>query len=170
MNINILLRNILRFVTLAFIQVFIFNNIHITDLGIIPVIYILYIILLPFETPNWLIMTLAFLIGFTIDIFSNTLGLNAAASVFVAFIRPGLLNSLAPRDGYEIGSFPRIYYQGITWFFKYASSLILIHQIAYYLLESFGFENFFIMIFKIIIASIISIILIVISQYIVFRK
>ena len=109
MSINILLRNIGRFIALAFIQVFIFNNIHLTNYGIVPVVYILYIILLPFETPKWLVMVLAFLIGISIDVFSDTLGLNAATSVLIAFIRPGVLNSLAPRDGYEIGSFPRIY-------------------------------------------------------------
>ena len=170
MSINILLRNITRFIALVFIQVFIFNNIHLTGLGVIPIIYILYIILLPFETPKWLVMILAFLIGFSIDIFSDTLGLNAAASVLIAFIRPVILNYLAPRDGYEIGSFPRVYYLGVNWFIKYASSLVLIHQLAYYLLESFSFESFFIIFFKIIIASIISILLIIISQYIIFRK
>lgn len=170
MSINILLRNIARFIALVFIQIFIFNNIHITGFGIVPVIYILYIILLPFETPKWLVMILAFLIGFSIDVFSDTLGLNAAAGVLIAFIRPGILNYLAPRDGYEIGSFPRIYYQGANWFLKYASSLVLVHQITYYLLESFSFESFFIIFFKIVISSIVSLILIIISQYIIFRK
>jgi len=170
MSINILLRNIWRFIALVLVQVFIFNNIHLTGYGLVPVIYILYIILLPFETPNWLVIILAFLIGLSIDIFSDTLGLNAASSVLIAFIRPGILNYLAPRDDYEIGSFPRIYYQGVMWFLKYASSLVVIHQIAYYFLESFSFENFFIILFKIFIASIISLMFIIISQYIIFRK
>ena len=170
MSINILLRNITRFIALVLAQVFIFNNIHMTGFGVVPVIYLLYIILLPFETPKWLEMVLAFLIGFSIDVFSNTLGLNAAASVLIAFIRPVILNKLAPRGGYEIGSFPRIYYQGANWFVKYASSLVLIHQLAYFLLESFSFESFLIMLFKITIAGTVSIILIIISQYIIFRK
>ncbi len=170
MSINILLRNIGRFIALVFLQVFIFNNIELTNYGVVPVIYVLYIILLPFETPNWLLIILAFLIGFIIDVFSDTLGLNAATSVLIAFVRPGILNSLAPRDGYEIGSFPRIYYQGANWFLKYALSLVIIHQLAYYLLESFGFESIFIILFKVVLASIVSLILIIISQYIVFQK
>lgn len=170
MSINILLRNIIRFIALVFIQVFIFNNIHLTSYGVIPIVYTLYIILLPFETPKWLVMILAFLIGFIVDVFSDTLGLNAAASVLIAFIRPVILNYLASRDGYEIGTFPRVYYQGINWFLKYALSLTLVHQLAYYLLESLGFENIFIILFKVVLASIVSLILIIISQYIVFRK
>jgi len=170
MSINILIRNIGRFVILVLIQVFIFNNIHLTSYGVVPIVYILYIILLPFETPKWLVMILAFFIGISIDIFSDTMGLNAAASVLIAFIRPGLLNYLAPRDGYEIGSFPRIYYQGAQWFLKYATTLVLAHQITYYMLEAFGFDSFWIILYKIFIASLISMILIVISQYTIFRK
>jgi hypothetical protein len=170
MSINILLRNIGRFIALIFIQIFIFNNIHLTALGVVPVVYILYIILLPFETPKWMVLLLAFLVGISIDIFSDTLGLNAAASVLIAFVRPGILNLLSPRDGYETGSFPRIYYQGANWFIKYALTLVILHQLTYYMLESFSFENFFSILFKIIIASFASIILIVVSQYVFFRK
>ncbi|OQY04991.1 MAG: rod shape-determining protein MreD [Bacteroidetes bacterium 4572_117] len=170
MSINILLRNIGRFVALVFIQVFIFNNIHLTDYGIIPAVYIIYVILLPFETPNWMVMVLAFLIGFSIDVFSDTLGLNAAASVLIAFVRPGMLNLLAPRDGYDIGTFPRIYYMGQLWFLKYASALVIIHQITYYIFESFGLEDFFVSLLKIVIASFVTLILIYFSQYIFFRK
>ena len=170
MSINILIRNIGRFLILVVLQIFIFNNIHISSYGVVPVVYILYIILLPFETPKWLVMILAFFLGLTVDIFSDTMGINAAASVLVAFVRPGLLNYLSPRDGYEIGSFPRIYYQGLNWFLKYAVSLVFLHQIAYYLIESFGFDNFFILMYKITIAAIISLLFILLSQYTVFRK
>jgi len=170
MSINILARNIGRFLILVLIQVFIFNNIHLTSYGVVPVVYILYIILLPFETPKWLVMLLAFAMGLSIDIFSDTMGLNAAASVLIAFIRPGLLNYLSPRDGYEIGSFPRVYYQGINWFLKYTVTLVLAHQIFYYLLEAFGFDSIWVIFYKIFIASLISLILIVISQYTIFRK
>jgi len=170
MSINILLKNLGRFIVLVFIQVFIFNNIHITAYGVIPAIYIIYIIILPFETPKWMVLILAFLIGFTIDMFSDTLGLNTSASVLIAFIRPGILNSLAPRDGYETGSFPRVYYQGVGWFLKYASVLVTVHQLAYYLLESFNFDNIAVILLKALVGSIISLILVIVSQYIVFRK
>ena len=170
MSINILLRNIGRFLILAFLQVFIFNNIHITSYGIIPAVYIIYIIILPFETPKWMVLILAFLIGLSIDIFSDSLGLNTSASVLIAFVRPWILNSLSPRDGYETGSFPRVYYQGINWFVSYAAIMVIVHQIIYYLLDSFSFENFIIIIFKIVIGTLISLVIAIVSQYIIFRK
>ncbi|MBN1252932.1 MAG: hypothetical protein JXR51_13105 [Bacteroidales bacterium] len=170
MSINIIYRNIIRFFILIFLQIFIFNNINVTSFGIIPFVYILYIILSPFETPNWLLLITAFFLGLLIDIFSDTLGLNSSASVLIAFIRPWILNSLSPRDGYEVSTFPRIYYQGLVWFIKYAAILILFHQIAYYFLDAFGFDNLGLTLIKVIIGSFITLSIIVLSQYIVYRK
>jgi len=170
MNINILYRNIIRFLILIFLQIFIFNNINVSSLGVVPFVYIIIIILLPFETPNWLLIIVAFFLGLFVDIFSDTMGLNASATVLIAFVRPWILNSLSPRDGYEIGTFPRVYYQGLGWFLKYISILIVIHQIVYYFLESFGFSNFGYTLMKVILGSFITIFIITLSQYIVYRK
>jgi len=170
MSINILYRNIIRFLILIFLQIFIFNNITVSSLGVIPFVYIIIIILLPFETPNWLLIIVAFFLGLFVDIFSDTMGLNASATVLIAFVRPWVLNSLSPRDGYETLTFPRVYYQGLTWFLKYASILIVIHQIVYYFLEAFGFSNLGFTFMKIIFGSFITIFIITLSQYIVYRK
>lgn len=170
MNINIFSRNVVRFLILVLLQVFVFNNIGVLGLGVGPAFFVLYILLLPFETPGWLVMLLAFSIGLIIDIFSDTIGLNTAASVFAAFVRPLVLRSLAPRDGYEAGTFPRVHYMGINWFIKYASVIVLSHQLLYYLLENFSFAQFGIMLIKIIIGSFYSLLLIVVSQFIIYRK
>lgn len=67
------LQNIIRFVLLVLAQVLILNNIQF--LGYInPYIYILFIFSLPYRTPQWLILSLAFILGLTIDIFSKTWG------------------------------------------------------------------------------------------------
>ena len=80
---NQILKNIIRFVVLVFIQVAILNNIQISGF-INPYMYVLFILLLPFETPNWILLVLSFFLGLSIDIFSNTLGMHASASVFMA--------------------------------------------------------------------------------------
>ena len=170
MNINILYRNIIRFLILIFLQIFIFNNINVTSLGVIPFVYVLLILLLPFETPNWLLMVVAFSLGLFVDIFSNTLGLNASASVLMASVRPWVLNALSSRDGYELTTFPRIYYQGFPWFLKYSVILITTHQFAYYFLEAFGLNNLGFTLIKIVIGTFITLSIIIISQYIVYRK
>jgi len=170
MNISLIISNVIRFFILIFLQIFIFNNVNISNLGVIPFVYIIVIILLPFEIPNWLLIITAFFLGLFVDIFSNTMGQNASATVLIAFFRPWILNYLAPRDGYEISSIPSIYYQGFVWFLKYTSILIVLHQFVYYFLEAFGFSNFGFTIVKTLLGSFISIIMITLSQYIVFRK
>ncbi len=170
MNINIIVNNVIRFFILIFLQIFIFNNVNVSSFEVIPFVYIIVIILLPFETPNWLLITTAFFLGLFVDIFSNTMGQNASATVLIAFFRPWILNYLSPRGGYEVSSIPSIYYQGMGWFLKYASILIVLHQLVFYFLEVFGFSNFGFIIIKIFLGSFISIFIITLSQYIVFRK
>ena len=84
--IRIILSNLLRFIFLVFIQVFLLKNIGYYNLST-PFLYILFILLLPFETPNWLLFIVAFLIGLTIDTFYDTLGINEAACTVLAFVR-----------------------------------------------------------------------------------
>ena len=91
---SILFKNILRFVLLVLIQVFVLNNIRINGY-INPHLYVLFILLLPFETPGWLLLVSSFSIGLSIDLFAHTPGLNAAASTFIAFIRPGFIRILS---------------------------------------------------------------------------
>jgi rod shape-determining protein MreD len=167
--INVLPRNIVRFFLLILVQVFVFNNIEISGY-VNPYIYILFLILLPFETPPWLTLLLGFVLGFTIDIFAETIGMHSAATVFVAFIRPYVLSYFAPRDGYESGTFPRISYYGLLWFFKYATILVLAHHFILFYLEMFSFHDFFATFLRVLLSTLFSSFLIIVSQYFIFRN
>ena len=79
--IKIYLRNILRFVVLVLIQVLVINNLQLSSY-VDPFIYVLFILLLPFETPGWILLLFAFSLGLTIDMFSDTAGVHASATVF----------------------------------------------------------------------------------------
>ncbi|MCK4663041.1 MAG: rod shape-determining protein MreD [Bacteroidales bacterium] len=167
--IKIYLRNIWRFIFLVLIQVLILNNIQLSGF-INPYFYILFIILMPFETPKWILIVLSFFLGLSIDIFCDTLGMHASASVFIAFLRPLILGFIAPRDGYEIGTFPRLYYYGFSWFFKYSTILILAHHLFLFYIEVFRFSGFFMTFTRAILSSVFTIILIILSQYLIYRK
>ncbi len=167
--INVLPRNILRIAVLVSIQVFMLNNIQFSGF-VNPYFYVLFILLLPFETPGWLLLSLGFTMGLAIDIFSNTPGLHASATVFMSFLRPTVLNYLAPRDGYVPGTFPRIYYYGLKWFFKYSLILILAHHFFLFYIEVFRFSDFFQTFTRVILSSAFTIFLVVISQYFIYRK
>ncbi len=167
--IEVLPRNILRFAVLVFLQVFLLNNIQLSGF-INPYLYVLFILLLPFETARWFLLFAAFTLGLTIDIFSKTPGLHSSATVLMAFLRPYVLNYLAPRGGYDPGTYPRVYYYGPGWFFKYASVLIFIHHLFLFYLEVFHFYDFFFTLWRVVLSSAFSVFLVVLSQYFIYRR
>lgn len=166
---NEILKNIYRYAILVGVQVLIINNI---ELGrfINPFIYVLFIIGLPFETPKWLLLLSAFIIGITVDMFNDTAGMHAAACVFMAYLRPTVLKLFSPRDGYEFGAQPTIQYLGVPWFLSYSAILILLHHLALFYIEVFRFSEFFSTFFRVIISSAFTILLVVVSQYLFHRK
>jgi len=120
-------RNIIRFLVLVLVQILVVNNIQISGY-IVPNFYVLFILLMPFETPRWLLLPVAFALGISVDLFTQTPGMHAAATVFMAYLRPWVLEMSAPRDGYEPGTYPRLYYYGFQWFLRYTVILVLSHH------------------------------------------
>jgi rod shape-determining protein MreD len=166
---NAIIRNIFRFILLVLIQVLIIKNL---ELGrfINPFIYVLFIIMLPFETPKWLLLLSAFTLGITIDMFYDTAGMHAAACVAMAYVRPGILKLFSPRDGYETGTQPTIQYLGIPWFLSYSGILIVLHHLILFYIEIFRFSEFFPTLLRVLVSSLFSMLLIVFSQYLFNRK
>jgi len=161
--------NILRFFILVLLQVLIFNQIQFSKF-INPYIYILFILLMPFETPGWMILMVGFLLGLSIDFASDTLGMHTMATVFMVFVRPYVLNTLSPREGYESGTYPRIYYMGFPWFAKYTIMLVLAHHLVLFYVEIFRLSEFFSTFLRVLLSSLFTFIFLVISQYFVYRK
>src|SRR5258705_6800678 len=98
---------LLRFIVLVGLQVTILNNIQLSGY-INPYLYVLFILLLPVKFPKIPAMVLAFVLGLTVDVFTNTIGIHAGATVFMAYARPFVLKVFSPRDGYETDAVPNI--------------------------------------------------------------
>lgn len=137
----------LYFIVLILIQVLVLNNIQISGF-INPYCYILFILILPFETPGWLLLILAFFLGMIIDVFpqgwlgnGTALGFHMAASLAVAFVRPLILKWINPRDEYEVGSKPSASDQGFSWYILYVSIMIGLHHFVLFFLEEFSFSR-----------------------------
>ncbi|MFA9389488.1 MAG: rod shape-determining protein MreD [Prolixibacteraceae bacterium] len=159
---------ILLFVVVVVIQVLFMNNIQFSRF-VNPYFYILFILLLPINFPRYLMLILGFLLGLTIDLFSNTPGIHASATVFIAFVRPFVINASNLDDKEQIMC-PTIENIGMTWFFRYAGVLILIHHFFLFYIEVFTFHGFFQTFLRSFLSSIFTFIFIVISQFLFFRK
>ena len=140
--VNEILKNIGRFVFLVLLQGLILNEVNLWQGMAIPYLYILFLLMLPIETPRWLELIIGLILGLSIDMFTNTLGIHASACVLIAYIRPLYLKAIAPRDGYEFGQRPGIQDLGFSWFLKYAVVLIFIHHLWLFYVEVYSFKGF----------------------------
>jgi hypothetical protein len=118
-----------------------------------PYLYILFVLILPFETPKWFLLVLASVLGLSMDLFSNTPGMHMAASVFLAFLRPFVLAGISPRDNYEPGTLPLPSFYGFGWFFKYAAVLVIVHHFFFFLIESMSMSSILWIIIKTVFSS-----------------
>jgi rod shape-determining protein MreD len=153
---------------LVFFQIVILNNIQLGGY-INPYFYVLFILLLPFETPKWLLLISAFILGLSVDMFSDTMGLHAAASVFMAYCRPGVLKIVSSRRDYEPGIQPIIRDLGLKWFFYYSLILVSVHHVILFYLEIFGFSEFFHTLLRAILSIMFTMLLLILSQYVMYR-
>ncbi len=136
---NRLIINILRFIGLILLQVLVIDNIRL-GYYIHPYVYVLFIFLLPFNIPKWQLLLLGFINGYAIDMFSGTPGLNAAATVMMAFVRPFVINAMTRRKDINPNDEPSLNNMGVSWFIVYSILLLTVHNLILFILESFSFK------------------------------
>lgn len=161
--------NFVRFFFLIFLQALVLNHIYLGGL-INPYLYIYFILLLPFSVPGWMLLLSSFLMGVGVDLFTNTLGLNAAACVLMAFFRPMVINLVSSDANSLIGETPSLRNQGVKWFIYYAAILTLIHHFALFYLEVFRFSEFLMTFLRVILSAAFTMMLIMISEYLLFIR
>lgn len=165
MSSDIIVANLLRFLGLFLVQVLILINVEINSSYVNLYIYPLFLMLLPIRIQKVALLGLAFVVGILVDMFYDTAGVHAAACVFLAYIRSGILAIIEPRGGYEQNHKPTKHQFGAGWFFQYAAILLLIHLLVVFLLEAFTFVSFGLLLLKTILSFILSMVLIVIYTY-----
>jgi hypothetical protein len=161
--------NLIRFVILVFIQVFLLKNVTLYNLST-PYLYILFILLLPFETPNILLFSLALILGLTIDAFYNTPGLHATACVTLAFVRVLFISITVQKDGFDNEPEPTLSVMGFRWFSAYALVLTLFHHFFLFNLEVFRFSEIQYTFTRVVLSSIFTVFLILISGLLFFKR
>lgn len=166
---RVLIVNIIRFVVLVLIQVFLLKNISLYNLSV-PYLYILFIMLLPFETPNLLLFLLAFLLGLSIDAFYDTPGLHAAACVLMAFVRVLFISITVQKDGFDTEPEPTLGNMGFRWYFAYSAILILFHHFFLFNLEVFRLTEIQYTLLRFISSSVFTLFLILTSSFLFYRR
>jgi cbb3-type cytochrome oxidase subunit 3 len=161
---NEYVRHTLKFIGLFALQILIISQMQLSYY-INPYVHLLFLLTLPNSISLVVLLLLAFASGLLLDMFLDTMGLHAAASVLMAFCRPYLLNVLTPKGNYEATQNPNINSHGITWFAVYLSIHTLIYESFYFMLEVFSFHNFSQTLIKIILSVVFSVVLMMLLAF-----
>ena len=164
-----LIFNIVRFIVLVLFQITILNNVRLSGY-INPYLYVLFIFALPFRTPGWFMLLLAFAMGFAIDVFSHTLGFHIAACVMMAYFRPYVLRLVSTHEEYPKESAPSANEFGFNWFFRYSLILVSIHHIVLFFVEMYRFTDILQTLVRTVVSIVFTLALIILSEYLFPRK
>lgn len=159
-------KHLVQFLLLLLFQVLILNNVtlHWWSGGFpvfTPYVYPLFILLLPFEVPVWLLMVLGFCCGLVMDSFMNTPGMHAFAMVLIAYLRTNVLLALLPKNLKEYHQLsPSVKTMGWPPFLTYSAFLVLIHHACFFTIELWSLSNFGYLLLKIIASTLTTMLLI----------
>ncbi|MDD2475225.1 MAG: rod shape-determining protein MreD [Dysgonamonadaceae bacterium] len=129
---------LLLFVVLILLQVTVFNQISVFGLAT-PFLYIYFLLKLPVGRNVFYVIIMGFLMGFIIDIFLNTPGVNAAATTLIAAFRQPILHLFY--DKKEAGNFIPGIHANYGPFIRFSFLAVAIHQTALHGLEAFTLFN-----------------------------
>jgi hypothetical protein len=166
-----LVRNTIRFVLFILVQYYVLFQIRPLHEFVVPYIYYLYVLWLPFSLGRMSLMLVSFLFGLTLDYFTQTPGLHAAACVMIAYLRGFVVNILIPQEGAEQNyKSPSPVSMGWAPYAVYVLVLTLLHHTYLVLLEWLQFGSFLFFLGKVVATSGISLMLVLITELLFFRK
>ena len=157
MNIQ-LLKGIFSFAILLLVQVMVLNHIHFFNCAT-PLLYVYMVLLFPRNYPRWAELLLCFIMGFFVDVFSDTPGVSMASMTFLGLIQPTVLKMFLQRDSADDLA-PSMHSLGAYKFGYYAIMMVLIYCVTFFSLETFNFFNWLQWIESVVGSTILSAILI----------
>jgi rod shape-determining protein MreD len=140
MSIDFLKRTVLL-VVFVLAQALVLGRIHLFHYAT-PLLYVYFVTLFPRNYPKWGVLTWAFVMGLTVDMFFNTPGVAAASLTAVAAIQPYFYALFVPRDAAE-NLEPSLLNLGPTKYSYYIVTLVTVYCLLFFTLELFSFDNLF---------------------------
>ncbi len=167
MNYRNLLTYVFYVVLFSAVQVLLVRNFVLFGMAFCY-LYVGFLLLLPMDTKRSNLMLIGFFFGWLMDIFYDTGGMHAAASVAMCYMRPTLVRFLTPVGGYDSSVELSVKSLGLQWFITYAFGNILIHHIVLFYLEVASFHLFFYTIIKVICSSLLTLFVLVLTEYLIY--
>ncbi len=153
---------------LFIIQLTILDNIQLYSYVCIN-IYILAILILPYNYKKTSVLLIGFLLGLIVDLANHTMGIHAAATTFIAYLRPKLLLLTSNREQIDdIHGAQKV--SNFSWFFKYTLFLAFAFNVVLITTETFSFINWGITLLRIVFSTLASCFFILLYYFIALKK
>ncbi|RDY59356.1 rod shape-determining protein MreD [Flagellimonas nanhaiensis] len=153
---SVIFLNGFRFILLILAQVLIFNTLNF--MGFInPLVYVIFFYWYPIKANRAIFILVSFILGLTIDIFSDTLALHTVASLTVAYTRP-LLMRFCFGVNYEFQNFS---FKNTTPIQRltFLGLLVFVHQVVFFSLEILSISHFVLILKKVFATGIVTLVL-----------
>lgn len=158
----------LLFLILLFLQVFVLNNI--LFLGYVnPYLYIAFVFLFPLNKNRFLFLFLAFLLGLSVDMFSDSGGIHAFATLSIAYVRLFFIKLYFRKYEADYPFFD-IHVESFGKVFNYVVTLTVIHHFILFTFANFSFQNITYVLLNTLFSSIFTLVLYFIATFIFTKK
>jgi hypothetical protein len=137
-----LIGHIIRAVVIILLQGLVFQRIFLGGASFnffALIVYPVILMLLPVNTSRLMLVIFGFIVGIGVDFFYSSLGVHASAAVFIAFLRPYIMQMLEPRGGYPVATTPNHRAFGLNWFVRYSALMLVLYLLFYFSVEVFTF-------------------------------
>lgn len=166
---NLVWRNIGRFVLLALVQLLVLNNVYLGGY-VMPMLYVLFILMLPTSTGRIPMLLIAFGTGLLMDIMAGALGFHALTCTVVAMMRILFADRILTRGENVAISNPGIYSVTPQFFISYLMLMLGIFYLLFYLLEIFSFRGFGGVLLATVCSTLVTTLLAVLYQWVFLKR
>ncbi|MGJ8745574.1 rod shape-determining protein MreD [Polaribacter sp.] len=158
----------LLFLFLLFLQVLVLNNINF--LGYVnPYLYISFVFFYPLKENRFTFLFLCFLLGISVDFFSDSGGIHASALLCIGYLRLFFINVFFRKDTADF-SFFKLESEAFGKVFNYVVTLTVIHHFVLFSFANFSLQNGTHVILNTLFSSIFTLLLFFLGTYIFIKE
>lgn len=142
-------------IVLMLAQALVFNHVCLFGYAV-PFVFVYVLAKLPLTLSREWLFTLGFAVGLTVDIFSDTLGMNALAATITVALRHPIIRLYVQRDEELPDTYPGIQSFGMYTFVKYVLTLSLLYCTLIFFIDSFSTFDLWRIVLRIIASTVLT--------------
>ena len=166
---NLVWRNIGRFVLLMLVQLLVLNYVYLGSY-VMPMLYVLFILMLPTSMKRIPMLLIAFGTGLIVDIMAGALGFHALACTVVAMVRILFADRILTRGEEVIIDVPSIHSVTPQYFIAYLLLMFAIFYLVYFMVELFSFRGLWDVLLATVCSTLATTLLAVVYQWVFLKR